>query len=158
MLNAVRQAVSSPLLETNIEGATGLILNVMGGKDMTLGEVSDAATLVQNVLDPSANIIFGAGNNGNTKGEVTVTIIATGFKSKNKKDTILAEGKLSPLDVENAESEMMGKFISGENEEKIEPIIERQTERFEDEIKPSRMEVEETKKASPFARFFRKNK
>ena len=64
----------------------------------------------------------------------------------------------SPLDVENAESEMMGKFISGENEEKIEPIIERQTERFEDEIKPSRMEVEETKKASPFARFFRKNK
>ena len=53
---------------------------------------------------------------------------------------------------------MMGKFISGENEEKIEPIIERQTERFEDEIKPSRMEVEETKKASPFARFFRKNK
>ena len=95
MLNAVRQAVSSPLLETNIEGATGLILNVMGGKDMTLGEVSDAATLVQNVLDPSANIIFGAGNNGNTKGEVTVTIIATGFKSVKEKEVNILSTELS---------------------------------------------------------------
>ena len=60
MIEAVRQAVSSPLLETTIEGAKGVILNITGGKDMSLGEVSEAAKLVQGVIDYSANIIFGA--------------------------------------------------------------------------------------------------
>ena len=80
MIEAVRQAVASPLLETTIEGAKGIIFNVMGGRDMTLGEVNEAARLVQNVVDYSANIIFGAGFDDNITEEVSVTVIATGFK------------------------------------------------------------------------------
>ena len=81
MIEAVRQAVSSPLLETTIEGAKGVILNITGGKDMSLGEVSEAAKLVQGVIDYSANIIFGAAIDETFVDEVAVTIIATGFSS-----------------------------------------------------------------------------
>ena len=82
MINAVRQAVSSPLLETTIEGATGVLINVIGGFDMSLDEVSEAASLVQDVVDPSANIIFGAGISDQMDKEVAVTVIATGFEVK----------------------------------------------------------------------------
>lgn len=82
MINAVRMAVSSPLLETTIEGATGVILNITGGYNMALDEVNEAARLVQEVIDPAANIIFGAGVDEDLKDEIYVTIIATGFKSK----------------------------------------------------------------------------
>ena len=83
MINAVRQAVASPLLETTIEGATGVILFVIGSHDMALDEVSEAASLVQEVIDPSASIIFGAGVNEDMSDEVSVTVIATGFDTKN---------------------------------------------------------------------------
>ncbi|MCL1901773.1 MAG: cell division protein FtsZ, partial [Firmicutes bacterium] len=82
MINAVRMAVSSPLLETTIEGATGVILNITGGYDMALDEVNEAARLVQEVIDPTANIIFGAGVDEELKDEILVTIIATGFDYK----------------------------------------------------------------------------
>ena len=59
IIESVRQAVSSPLLETTIEGAKSVILNVTGGKDLMLQEVSEAANLVQGIIDSSANIIFG---------------------------------------------------------------------------------------------------
>lgn len=78
-LEAVRQAVSSPLLETTIEGATGVILNIKGGSDMALDEVYEAADLVKEVLDPECNIIFGAGIDEAMNDEVEITIIATGF-------------------------------------------------------------------------------
>ncbi|MDR2090603.1 MAG: cell division protein FtsZ [Clostridiales bacterium] len=80
-LEAVRKAVQSPLLETSIEGATGVILNVTGGLDLSLTEVDEACRLVQDVVDISANIIFGAGIDENLKDEVVITIIATGFQS-----------------------------------------------------------------------------
>ena len=82
MINAVRQAVASPLLETTIEGATGVILFVIGGFDMALDEVNEAAGLVQEVIDPSANIIFGGGLNEEMNDEISVTVIATGFDTK----------------------------------------------------------------------------
>ncbi|CCY04830.1 cell division protein FtsZ [Faecalibacterium sp. CAG:1138] len=78
-LEAVRQAVQSPLLETDIEGATGVILNVTGGLDLALSEVNEACCLVQDVVDIGANIIFGACIDAELKDEVIVTIIATGF-------------------------------------------------------------------------------
>lgn len=78
-LEAVRQAVQSPLLETDIEGATGVIINVTGGLDISLSEVAEASKLVQDVVDSSANIIFGAGVDEELGDKVVVTIIATGF-------------------------------------------------------------------------------
>lgn len=80
-LEAVRQAVQSPLLETDIEGATGVIINVTGGLDISLSEVAEASKLVQDVVDSSANIIFGAGVDEELGDKVVVTIIATGDSS-----------------------------------------------------------------------------
>lgn len=80
-IEAVRQAVSSPLLETTIEGAKGIILNVTGGKDMSIGEVYEAARLVQGVIDYSANIIFGTSVDDSITDEICITVIATGFTS-----------------------------------------------------------------------------
>ena len=79
VIEAVRQAVSSPLLETTIEGAKGVILNISGGRDMTLTEVNEAASLVQGVIDSSANIIFGTTVDESITDEISITIIATGF-------------------------------------------------------------------------------
>ena len=81
IVEAVRLAVNCPLLDTTIEGATGVILNVVGGNDLTFEEVKTAATLVQSVVDYSANIIFGACIDENINDEVEVTVIATGFPS-----------------------------------------------------------------------------
>lgn len=78
-VEAVKQAVFSPLLETSIEGATSVILNIMGGTDLTLMEINEAADLVRQVVHPSANIIFGADIRDSLKDEILVTIIATGF-------------------------------------------------------------------------------
>ena len=77
--DAVRCAVCSPLLNTTIEGASSVILNVVGGKDLSLDEVWMAADLVKGVIDYSANVIFGACIDENMSDEVEVVIIATGF-------------------------------------------------------------------------------
>ena len=79
IIEAVRQAVSSPLLETTIEGAKSVILNVTGGKDIMLSEINEASVLVQGIIDESANIIFGATIDDSMVDEVKITVIATGF-------------------------------------------------------------------------------
>jgi cell division protein FtsZ len=79
-IEAVRQAVSSPLLETTIEGATGVLINVKGGNDLPLDEVYEAVDLVREVVDDDGNIIFGAAIDEAMNEEVEITIIATGFK------------------------------------------------------------------------------
>jgi cell division protein FtsZ len=76
---AARIAVSSPLLESSIEGATGILLNVTGSSDLGLFEVNEAAEVVTGAADANANIIFGAVINDAMKDEVRVTVIATGF-------------------------------------------------------------------------------
>jgi cell division protein FtsZ len=76
---AARAAVSSPLLESSIEGATGILLNVTGGPDIGLFEVNEAAQVVTSAADQNANVIFGAVIDESLKDEVRVTVIATGF-------------------------------------------------------------------------------
>ncbi len=85
IIEAVRVAVNSPLLETTIEGARGVILNVVGGDDLTFSEVEDAAELVRSVVDASANIIFGARIDPNVRDEVEITVIATSFPGYDNK-------------------------------------------------------------------------
>jgi cell division protein FtsZ len=77
--DAARAAISSPLLEENVDGATGILLNITGGKDLGLFEVNDAAEIIQNAADPNANIIFGAVIDESMGDEVRVTVIGTGF-------------------------------------------------------------------------------
>ena len=81
-LNAVRQAVQSPLLETNIRGATGVIVYVSGDATITIDEVNSSVSLVREVVDPNAKIIFGTGIDENLNDEVMITIIATGFEAQ----------------------------------------------------------------------------
>ena len=76
---AARQAIHSPLLETSIDGASGVLINVTGGKDLGLLEINEAAELVQKAVDPEANIIFGAVIDEKLKDEIVITVIATGF-------------------------------------------------------------------------------
>ncbi len=82
VIEAVRGAVFSPLLETDIEGATGIIVNITGGDDMLLGEVTEACDIVKQVVDPSANIILGTAFVPDKK-DIEITIIATGFVDRN---------------------------------------------------------------------------
>lgn len=82
VIEAVRGAVFSPLLETDIEGATGIIINITGGDDMLLGEVTEACDIVKQVVDPSANIILGTAFVPDKK-DIEITIIATGFVDRN---------------------------------------------------------------------------
>ena len=82
--------MNSPLLETTIGGATGVILNIVGGPDLTLDEVTKAAGLIHGVVDYSANIIFGACVDENVQDEVEVTVIATGFRSAEPPDVVRA--------------------------------------------------------------------
>src|SRR5215468_7573159 len=79
---AARSAVSSPLLESSIEGATGILLNITGGPDIGLFEVNEAAEVVTSAADPNANIIFGAVIDEAMGDEVRVTAIATGFGAR----------------------------------------------------------------------------
>ena len=83
-LEAARQAVSSPLLETSIEGATDAIINITGGNSLTLFEAEDAAQIVREAANTEINTIFGAVINENLTDEVIVTVIATGFEDEEK--------------------------------------------------------------------------
>lgn len=91
-ITAVQQAVKSPLLETSIVGASGVILNIMGGYDMTLEEVDIASNLVHSVVDESANIIIGAGIDSNLEGKILITLIATGGIKDNVNGTDVEAG------------------------------------------------------------------
>ena len=75
-------AISSPLLEASVEGARGVVFNITGGSDLTLHEVNAAAETIYEVVDPNANIIFGAVIDDRLQGEVRITVIATGFSSE----------------------------------------------------------------------------
>ena len=81
---AARQAVSSPLLETSISGATDAIINVTGGSNLTLFEVEEAAEVIRSSANTDINTIFGAVINENLNDEIIVTVIATGFEDEEK--------------------------------------------------------------------------
>src|SRR5690606_27117697 len=79
---AARKAIMSPLLETSIDGARGVIMNITGGSNLSLYEVNEAAEIVISASDPDVNMIFGAIIDEDLKDEIKVTVIATGFEHK----------------------------------------------------------------------------
>ena len=79
---AARKAIQSPLLETSIDGARGIIMNITGGSNLSLYEVNEAAEIVISASDPDVNMIFGASIDENLKEEIKVTVIATGFEHR----------------------------------------------------------------------------
>lgn len=82
-MEAAKQAINSPLLETSINGATGIIMNVTGGPDMTLHEVTEAAQIIHDAVLDDAIVTFGSVIDDRIQGEIQITVIATGFEMKN---------------------------------------------------------------------------
>ncbi|HQA47404.1 MAG: cell division protein FtsZ [Clostridiales bacterium] len=87
-VEAAKQAIQSPLLETSIDGAKGVLLNITGGPNLGLFEVNEAAELVSQSADPDANIIFGAVIDEDLKDEIRITVIATGFSGDKPRKVI----------------------------------------------------------------------
>ena len=80
LVEAAKNAIASPLLETNIDGARAVLINVTGGSDISIVDINEAANLIMEAADPDANIIFGAGIDETMGDDVRITVIATGFE------------------------------------------------------------------------------
>ncbi|KAK1412780.1 hypothetical protein QVD17_34282 [Tagetes erecta] len=90
--DAALNAIQSPLLDIGIERATGIVWNITGGSDLTLFEVNAAAEVIYDLVDPSANLIFGAVIDPSISGQVSITLIATGFKRQEEGDGRTPQG------------------------------------------------------------------
>ncbi len=162
IIEAVRQAVSSPLLETTIEGAKSVILNVTGGKDIMLSEINEASSLVQGIIDESANIIFGATIDESMADEVKITIIATGFLSRTNNDV---DTPIQPAinfnDIAEKQADDISPILSdSESVDKIEPeepirFIEPEQQSIDDILEEQTQE-EPVKKERELPAFMRK--
>ncbi len=143
IVEAVRQAVSSPMLETTIEGARNLILNITGDPKISIGAVNEAANLVHGVVDYSANIILGANTVDTLQDEVIITVIATGFVDNAGRD----QKRYIPL---NQTFETPAPSVTIQEEVKEEP--KQETEEVKQELPPK-------KEVPPFVKkLFSKNR
>lgn len=97
-IEAARMAIKSPLLETSIEGAKSVLLNITGGNDLGIFEVNEAADLIRESVDQDANIIFGAGIDEEIEDEVKITVIATGFEENEAGEVIVKKPKSDDQD------------------------------------------------------------
>ncbi|OGF26604.1 cell division protein FtsZ [Candidatus Falkowbacteria bacterium RIFOXYC2_FULL_47_12] len=95
-IEAAKMAINSPLLEMSIEGARGVLFTIVGGKDLAMHEVNEAAKVITSSTDDDARIIFGAVIDERMKDEIKITVIATGFDSANKKSLDMSSHKGSP--------------------------------------------------------------
>ena len=117
--DAVRQAISSPLLETSIDGATGVIINFTGGVDLGAIEVYEAAEIVREAADIDANIIFGAVIDETLNDEIRLTVIATGFEDDSDKSVLS-----TPEQKVEHKIETPVKPKEEVNTEKIDPLLD----------------------------------
>jgi cell division protein FtsZ len=101
-VEAARAAISSPLLESSIEGATGILLNITGGADMGLFEVNEAAEVISSAADGEANVIFGAVIDSTMGEQMRVTVIATGFDAYRALEIVEAAGREPESELEPA--------------------------------------------------------
>jgi cell division protein FtsZ len=97
--DAAQKAIASPLLETTIEGARGVIFNITGGLDLSMYEVNEAAEMISRAVDSEAQIIFGASVDPNMQGKVRVTVLAAGFGARTPHSRSLSgAASASPLE------------------------------------------------------------
>ena len=107
--DAAQKAIASPLLETTIEGARGVIFNITGGLDLSMYEVNEAAEMIARAVDSEAQIIFGASIDPNLNGKVRVTVLAAGFGNKPHRNQGVSIGqsvefdKVAPVNMDDIE-------------------------------------------------------
>ncbi|MGB3367362.1 MAG: cell division protein FtsZ [Acidaminobacteraceae bacterium] len=134
---AARQAIHSPLLETTINGAKGVLLNITGGPSLGLFEVNEAAEIISQAADPDANIIFGAVIDENLKDELRITVIATGFDDIAQKTTLVVETKDEAVAVKEEKSE---DAVTNEATD-VEEVVAKEANQVNSEVK-AKEEVE----------------
>lgn len=117
-VQAAKSAIASPLLELSIDGAKGILFTVVGGPNLGMHEVNEAAKIITQSADPSAKVIFGAVINEEMKDEIKITVIATGFSDREGKGT---NGTLSSQETAYTPSE----FLAGESHQAEEREIKR---------------------------------
>ena len=101
-MTAANAAISSPLLEdASVKGARGVIINVTGGSDLSLGEVHEASTIIHEAAHEEANIIFGAVIDPRLEGQVKITVIATGFDRPGARAVVPGSAGHTPVDLSN---------------------------------------------------------
>ena len=124
MVDAAKQAISSPMLETSIDGARAVLINITGGPDTSIIDINEAAQLITAAADPEANIIFGAGIDETMSDEVKITVIATGFEKPSfaaRTASSIGENK----ELTDEEAEERAPRASRYEEEPVSPIFER---------------------------------
>lgn len=95
-VDAAKMAINSPLLETSIEGAKGILLNITGSGDLSLFEINEAAEIISEAADPEANIIFGSVIDENLGDRVQITVVATGFGAQPKTGAVKSPFGVGP--------------------------------------------------------------
>ncbi len=150
MVDAAKQAISSPMLETSIDGARAVLINITGGPDTSIIDINEAAQMITQAADPDANIIFGAGIDETLEDEVHITVIATGFDNNPfpaAKEEVKAETKTVEAPVETAapRRERMVE-LDDEADTPVSPIFERRAARAP---RPSREEMERRAQPAP---------
>jgi cell division protein FtsZ len=148
-VEAAHQAIESPLLEVSIDGARGILFNVIGGLDMSMHEINAAAEVITAAADPEANIIFGTTINPDLEGEIIITVIATGFESSyyidrahvRKSSVADNEEESHPLAMDDIDDKTLNQLMkSAEEDKKEEPAEEVDTAKDE-EIKKLDMDL-----------------
>lgn len=118
---AARSAISSPLLEVSIEGAKGILFNIIGGPDLSMSEVNEAAEIISQAADPDANVIFGATIDEEFGDQIKISVIGTGFDEHRqtlRRFASVGAGaeKKAPLAAGGADGDSRGKLVGGNGE------------------------------------------
>ena len=118
---AAKAAINSPLLELSIDGAKGVLFNISGSSDLTMLEINEAANIITESIDPNAKVIFGAVVDDQVKkGEIHITVVATGFDAERKKENSLLVNKVAPKTFSQKTSNVATVSLQEDIEEQIE--------------------------------------
>lgn len=120
-IKAAQQAIESPLLEVSIDGARGILFNVIGGNDLAMHEINAAAEAITTAADPDANIIFGATIDPSLEGEVIITVVATGFDASYfaKRQTVTVPAAVSEEEMPAEPVAAEASALSGRQDEAV---------------------------------------
>ena len=146
MVEAAKQAISSPMLETSIDGARAVLINITGGPDTSIIDINEAATIITQAADEEANIIFGAGIDDNMTDEVKITVIATGFEAPTPRYEAPRASVVSTPRYEAAPEQPKAPLLS-EEDEPVSPIFN--SGRVAREAAPEQAEYAEQPAARP---------
>ncbi len=147
-MEAAKQAIESPLLEVSIDGARGVLFNVIGGDDMSMHEINIAAETITSAADNDANIIFGATINPELEGEMIVTVVATGFDESYYGKRTAAPAAVAPAAAadDDDEEDTKDEPVTVDNEKEVVPPSVFSSSEPEPDMKDLDMDLDEDKK------------